>query len=62
MASTDQFWRRKQKSEVIFLFMRVLLNFDFFVSFYSFFVFDALLSGGGAQHTAMVGGQGQNRF
>ena len=42
-----------------FSFMGVLFNFDFFLFL---FVFDALLSGGGAQHTAMVGGQGQNRF
>ena len=43
-----------------FSFMRVRLNLDFFLFLFILFVFDALLSG--AQHTAMVGGQGQNRF
>ena len=45
-----------------FSFMRVRLNLDFFLFLFILFVFDALLSGGGAQHTAVVGGQGQNRF
>ena len=45
-----------------FSFMRVFLLFYFFLFLFILFVFDALLSGGGAQHTAMVGGQGQNRF
>ena len=52
MASTDQFWRRKQKSEVKKL---LILRPSFLMS-------DALCKGGGAQHTAVAAGQGQNRF